>query len=54
LKTQDLASTTVQSSDAEFTAVSTAGEGKMPACGKSLNPDQVKGLVAYIRSFGKK
>ena len=55
LKTQDFASAAVQSiSDAELTAVITDGKGKMPAYGKSLKPDQVKDLVAYIRSFGKK
>lgn len=54
LKTQDFASATVQGmSDAELTAVITDGKGKMPAYGKSLKPDQVKDLVAYIRSFGK-
>jgi cytochrome c6 len=55
LKTQDFASAAVQSmSDAELTAVITDGKGKMPAYGKSLKPDQVKDLVAYIRSFAKK
>jgi cytochrome c6 len=55
LKTQDFASAAVQSmSDAELTAVITAGKGKMPAYGKGIKPDQVKDLLAYIRSFGKK
>jgi mono/diheme cytochrome c family protein len=55
LKTQDFASAAVQNmSDAELTAIITDGKGKMPAYGKSLKPDQVKDLVAYIRSFGKK
>jgi cytochrome c6 len=55
LKTQDLASAAVQNmSDAELTAIIADGKGKMPAYGKSLKPDQVKDLVAYIRSFGKK
>ena len=55
LKTQDFASAAVQSmSDAELTAVITDGKGKMPAYYKSLKPDRVKDLVAYIRSFGKK
>jgi mono/diheme cytochrome c family protein len=54
LKTQDLASTAVQNmSDAELTSI-TDGKGKMPAYGKSLKPDQVKDLVAYIRSLVKK
>jgi mono/diheme cytochrome c family protein len=55
LKTQDLASAAVQNmSDAELTTIITDGKGKMPAYGKSLKPDQVKDLVAYIRSFAKK
>ena len=55
LKTQDFASSAVQNmSDAELTAVITDGKGKMPAYAKSLKPDQVKDLVAYIRSLGKK
>jgi mono/diheme cytochrome c family protein len=41
-------------SDAELTAVITDGKGKMPAYGKGIKPDQVKDLLAYIRSFGKK
>lgn len=51
LKTQDFASAAVQGmSDAELTAIITDGKGKMPAYGKSLKPDQVKDLVAFIRS----
>lgn len=54
-KIRDLSSADVQQqSDADLTAVITAGKGKMPAYGKSLKPDQVKDLVAYIRSLGKK
>jgi cytochrome c6 len=55
LKTPDFASAAVQGrNDSELTAVITDGKGKMPAFGKSLKPDQVKDLIAYIRSFGKK
>jgi cytochrome c6 len=55
LKTQDLASAEVQKmSDAELTTITTDGKGKMPAYGKSLKPDQIKDLVAYIRSLAKK
>lgn len=55
LKTQDFASSAVQGmSDVELTAVITDGKGKMPGYAKSLKPDQIKDLVAYIRSFGKK
>ncbi len=41
-------------SDAEITTIITKGEGKMPAFGKKLSPDDIKGLVAYIREIGKK
>ena len=55
LKTQDWGSAAVQNmSDAELTAITTDGKGKMPAYGKSLKPDQIKDLVAYIRTFAKK
>ena len=55
LKTQDFASSAVQGmSDAELTTIISDGKGKMPGYAKSLKPDQIKGLVAYIRSFGKK
>jgi len=55
LKTRDLSSADVQKqSDADLTTIITAGKGKMPAYGKSLKPDQVTDLVAYIRSLAKK
>jgi mono/diheme cytochrome c family protein len=55
LKTQDWSSAAVQNmSDAELTAITTDGKGKMPAYGKSLKPDQIKDLVDYIRSLAKK
>jgi cytochrome c6 len=55
LKTGDLASADVQKmSDEDLTGIITNGKGKMPAYGKSLKPDQVKDLVAYIRSLAKK
>lgn len=54
-KIRDLSSAGVQQqSEADLTAVITGGKGKMPAYGKSLKPEQVKDLVAYIRSLGKK
>jgi cytochrome c6 len=54
LKTQDFASSAVQGmSDAELTTIINDGKGKMPGYAKSLKPDQVKDLVAYIRSFKK-
>jgi cytochrome c6 len=55
LKTQDMSSAAVQQmTDAELTAITTDGKGKMPAYGKSLKPDQIQDLVAYIRSLAKK
>jgi cytochrome c6 len=54
-KVRDFASADVQKqSDADLTGIITSGKNKMPAYGKSLKPDQVKDLVAYVRSFGKK
>ncbi|MGC1371448.1 MAG: cytochrome c [Candidatus Sulfotelmatobacter sp.] len=50
---QDFTSADVQKmSDSELAGVITNGKGKMPAY-KSLTPDQVKGLVGYIRSLKK-
>jgi cytochrome c6 len=54
-KIRDLASADVQKqSDDDLAGVIASGKGKMPAYAKSLKPDQIKGLVAYIRSLGKK
>ena len=54
-KLRDLSSPEVQKqSDAELTTIIENGKGKMPAYGKSLKPEQVKDLVGYIRSLGKK
>ena len=39
-------------SDADIAAVITNGKGKMPAS-KSLKPDQVTALVAYVRTLKK-
>jgi len=53
MKTKDLASAEVQKmSDADLGGVITNGKPPMPAY-KSMTPDQVKDLVAYIRSFKK-
>jgi len=38
-------------SDAELKDAIEKGKGKMPAYGKSLKPDEIQGLVAYIRSL---
>jgi cytochrome c6 len=54
-KIRDLSSAEVQQqADADLTAIITTGKGKMPAYGKSLKPEQVKDLVAYIRALAKK
>lgn len=54
-KIRDLASADVQKqSDDELAGIIGSGKGKMPAYGKSLKPDQIKGLVAFIRTLGKK
>jgi|SRR5690348_9958079 cytochrome c6 len=41
-------------SDAELTAIIAKGKNKMPAYEKSLKPEEIKGLVAYVRELGKK
>jgi len=53
MKTRDLSSADVQKqSDADLSGIITKGKGKMPAYG-SMTPDQVKDMVAYIRSLKK-
>jgi mono/diheme cytochrome c family protein len=55
LKAKDLRSDEVQKkSDAELTAVITKGQGKMPAFGQRLKPEQIPQLVAYIRQLTAK
>jgi cytochrome c6 len=50
---QDFTSADVQKmSDTELAGIIANGKGKMPAY-KSLTPDQVKSLVAYIRTLKK-
>lgn len=50
----DLSSTDVQKmSDSDLGAVISSGKGKMPSY-KTLVPDQVKDLVGFVRSLGKK
>ena len=54
MKVKDFSSEEVQKmSDADLTALITSGKGKMPPS-KTLSADQVKDLVAYVRTFGKK
>ncbi len=53
MKTRDLASADVQKqSDADLSGIISNGKGKMPPY-KSMTPDQVKDMVAYIRSLKK-
>lgn len=53
MKTQDMASAEVQKmSDTELGGIISGDKGKMPAY-KSMTPDQVKDIVAYIRSLKK-
>jgi cytochrome c6 len=54
MKAGDFASADVQKmSDADLTDAIAKGKGKMPPF-KTLTPDQVKDLVAYVRAFAKK
>ena len=51
---RDLGSADVQAqSDDAIAGIIGNGKGKMPAYGKSLKADQVKDLVAYIRTLKK-
>jgi len=53
-KVRDLGSADVQKqSDDELAGIISNGKGKMPAYGKSLKAEQIKDLVAYIRSLKK-
>ena len=53
MKTKDLASDEVQKmSDADLGGVITNGKPPMPAY-KAMTPEQVKDMVAFIRSFKK-
>lgn len=42
-----------KTSDAELTDTITNGKNKMPAYGKSLTAEAIKGLVAHIRTLKK-
>jgi cytochrome c6 len=48
----DLTAAAQGTSDADLAAVITNGKGQMPAS-KSLKPDQVTALVAYVRTLKK-
>jgi len=40
-------------SDADLATIITNGKNKMPKYGASLKPEDIKGLVAYVRKFKK-
>ncbi len=55
LKIRDLRSAEVQSqTDDQLFNIIAKGKAKMPAYEKSLTPEQIKQLVAFIREMGKK
>src|SRR5215472_17589528 len=43
----------VKMSDDELAEVIDKGKGKMPGYGKSLKPEEIKGLVAYVRTLAR-
>jgi cytochrome c6 len=47
----DLTKVTASKSPAELKAVIQNGKGKMPAYGKSLKPEEIDAMVAYIKSL---
>lgn len=54
LGTRDFRSSPVQGqSDADLTQIIAKGKNKMPAYEKSLKPEEIKALVAYVRELGK-
>jgi mono/diheme cytochrome c family protein len=40
-------------SDPDLAAIVTTGKNKMPAYGKTLKDEEIKGLVAYVRELSK-
>jgi cytochrome c6 len=44
---------TAKMSDQELADVVEKGKGKMPKYGATLNADEIKAMVAYVRSLGK-
>jgi len=56
LKIRDFHDPDVQKeSDADLTTIIASGKNKMPSYEKTLKPDEIKGLVAYVRELsGKK
>jgi len=43
----------MKQTDDELAAAIEKGKNKMPAYGKSLKPEEIKALVAYVRSLAK-
>jgi len=43
----------VKASDDDFAGIIEKGKGKMPGYSKSMKPDAIKDMVAYIRSLAK-
>jgi mono/diheme cytochrome c family protein len=55
LKIRDFHDPDVQKqSDADLATIVGMGKNKMPAYAKTLKPDEIKGLVAYVRELGNK
>ena len=55
LKAKDLRSPEVQKqTNAALIEVISKGKEKMPAFGDKIQPDDIKKLVAYVRTLGKK
>lgn len=53
-KIRDLGSAEVQKqSNEDLSEIIEKGKGKMPAYGKSLKPEQIKDLVAFLRTLKK-
>lgn len=51
---RDLGSAEVQKqTDAELTAITAKGKGKMPGYEKKISADELKAVVAHMRSFKK-
>ncbi|HEX7193203.1 MAG TPA: cytochrome c [Thermoanaerobaculia bacterium] len=54
MKAKPLGGADVQKlSDAELTTTITNGKNKMPSFGKKLSADEIKALVAFVRTFKK-
>jgi cytochrome c6 len=54
LKVRNFASPeTAKMTDDQLAGVIEKGQGKMPKYGASMKPEEIKGLVAYIRALAK-